>query len=153
MSGAISLALADLRTTLSNSLVTATVTFAGSQQTSYTELENESSDDILTDTMIGAGDFARIRQLQRSSNADIISVWADYRDNCGLAGGSFYDGDPASVDLGDAAYKSVNNVSIMCDAATFTHEVGHLLGAQHERVISTNAVARSEEHTSELQSH
>ncbi len=136
----ISLALADLRTTLSNSGIAATVTLVGTEQVNYTEVAGEGGGDVLYDADIGAGDFARIRALQKSLGADILSVWSQYNDNCGVAYGAFYDGSPASVSLTNAAAASINTVSADCSAATFTHEVGHLLGANHERYVVDDAV-------------
>jgi hypothetical protein len=141
MQGAIGLALADLRTTLANSQVSAQVTLAGSALVSYVEA-GASSDNALNDATIGAGDFARIRGLQKTTNADILSVWSVYKDNCGLAGGLYPDYDPATLSLSDAAYYQVNTIGTIsdCGVDTFTHEVGHLLGANHERYIIPDAV-------------
>ncbi len=140
--GAMGLAMADLRTTLANSQIDAQVTLAGSTLVNYTELENESSDNVLNDATIGAGDFARVRALQKSSSADMLSVWSVYKDNCGLASGLYPQYDPADVSLADAAYYQVSTIGAIsdCGADTFTHEVGHLLGANHERGIIPDAI-------------
>ncbi len=140
--GAIGLALADLRTTLANSQITAQVNLAGSALVNYVEGANTSSENVLNDAMIGAGDFARIRGLQKTTGGDILSVWSVYKDNCGLAGGLYPDYAPADIDPAEAAYYQVNTIGTIADCGvdTFTHEVGHLLGANHERYIIPDSI-------------
>jgi hypothetical protein len=141
MSSAVSLAMADLNTTLSNSQIDAQAVLVGLDQVTYTEGSSSTADDtLLEDAEAKVGDFARIHLGRAAAQADLIAVIADYGDaSCGLAS---LNSSISSTNFASYVNRGVSLTNVDClNIGTFTHEVGHNLGAHHDRYVVTDAVA------------
>ena len=138
----ISSAISDLNQTLANSgLSNITVKLAGTAQVNYAE-NGAGSSRILDDATDGVGDFARIQQLRASQGADLLSVWTNFTDGCGLA---WVNDTVTQNSLSFFAKFGVSVIStgfnLACIPSSATHEIGHNLGGQHDRYVEPNAVA------------
>lgn len=141
MSAAVSLAMADLNTTLSNSQIDAQAVLVGLDQVTYTESTSSTADDtLLEDAETKVGDFARIHLGRAAAQADLIAVVADYGNaSCGLAA---LNNSISSTNFALYVNRGVSLTNVDClTTGTFTHEVGHNLGAHHDRYVVTDAVA------------
>ncbi|MDX2142904.1 MAG: zinc-dependent metalloprotease family protein [Rhodospirillaceae bacterium] len=140
MSSTVSLAMADLNTTLANSQTHTVAQLVGLERVTYTE--GTSSSAILDDASNRVGDFARIHDMRAVVDADLVAVLASYgNENCGIAWkNDDIDQFPNSLASYVRYGVSVTN-SLNCLPSTFTHEVGHNLGASHDRFVEKDAVA------------
>jgi hypothetical protein len=77
----------------------------------------------------GVGPFARVRQLRNEKKADIVGLILDDASGCGLS-------TRVAPDAEDAYFV----VHHSCAAITISiaHEIGHILGARHDRSIDAN---------------
>jgi len=77
----------------------------------------------------GVGPFARVRQLRNEKKADIVGLILDDASGCGLS-------TRVAPDSEDAYFV----VHHSCAAITISiaHEIGHILGARHDRSIDGN---------------
>jgi peptidyl-Asp metalloendopeptidase len=77
----------------------------------------------------GVGPFARVRQLRNDKKADIVGLILDDASGCGLS-------TRVAPDAEDAYFV----VHHSCAAITISiaHEIGHVLGARHDRSIDAN---------------
>ena len=77
----------------------------------------------------GVGPFAGVRQLRNEKKADIVGLIVDDASGCGLS-------TRVAPDAEDAYFV----VHHSCAAITISiaHEVGHILGARHDRAIDAN---------------
>jgi hypothetical protein len=133
--------IAHMNTTFANSQIDAVAQLAGLEQVNYTE--GTDAVKILTDLADQVGDFARINNSRAATQADIVTVIADYgRDSCGI-GYLIEDLTEAGVQF--QTKFGTNVVNADCGASTFTHEVGHNIGADHDRFIETNGKPGPEE--------
>ncbi|MBL8628947.1 MAG: hypothetical protein JNM81_04925 [Rhodospirillaceae bacterium] len=140
ISTSVSLALAHLNTTLSNSNIDVQASLVGFDQVTYTEGTTASADnDLLNDARIKTGDFARIHLGRAATQADLVAVIADYGtvDSCGVG---YINDDLTSALVNSYAQYGVSLTDVTCLPSTFTHEVGHNLGANHDRYVITNPV-------------
>lgn len=138
MSTAASLAMAHLNTTFSNSSISAEAVLVGLEQTSY--VEGTDDDQVLDDATDKVGDFARIHDIRAATRADLIAVLADYgtSSSCGLGWIN------TTLNANNIASRAKFGVSLTnsqnCLPGTFTHEIGHNLGANHDRFAVDDAV-------------
>lgn len=135
----ISLFVSNLNTTLSNSATNVQVNLVATNQVNYTETSSTTMSVLLDDATNGAGDFARMASLRASANAELVQVWGATTDACGLAW--INDNlDTAGTNLGYYAANGTGVVQITagggCIQTSYdspTHELGHNMGAQHDR--------------------
>ena len=85
--------------------------------------------EILYAMVDGVGTFEQLRRLRNGKSADIIGLIIDSPSGCGL-----------STRVGAEAEEAFFVVHHACAANTFTiaHEVGHIIGARHDRLIDGN---------------
>lgn len=84
---------------------------------------------ILYQMVDGLGPFARVRKLRDDKRADIVGLVVDDAKGCGL-----------STRVGADADEAYFVVHHSCAAITYSipHEIGHILGARHDRAIDAN---------------
>jgi len=134
MASAASLAIAHINTTFTNSQITAQAELVGLDQVTYTEGSGSDADDnLLNDASNQVGDFERIHKLRAAAQADLIAVIGDYgTSSCGL-GWINDDLDQFPNSVSSYVRYGVSLTNATCLPSTFTHEVGHNLGAHHDR--------------------
>jgi hypothetical protein len=144
MQSAVALAIADLNTTFTNSGIDARAELAGLERTSYSDV-SKTDNQILEDLSNQVGDFARIWQMRAVVQADLIAVLANYGNtSCGLGYlNDELDGLSSAASLTNRVKfgTSLTSSSGGCLPGTFTHELGHNMGSQHDRFVETNDVA------------
>jgi hypothetical protein len=146
MTAAVSLAIADINATFTNSAISAQAQLVGLERVNYTE-GSTSDDSILDAATDGTGDFARISQMRAVVQADLVAVLASYdtSSSCGLGWiQSTLDQIPTTSTLSASRISqgtSLTNSAGGCLPGTFTHELGHNMGAHHDRFAVSNAVA------------
>ena len=124
---------------IKNSKVNLSLELAGSVAI---DLEEALSGDILDDMMTGEGSFASIIMDGRDNEASLFAVLRDVTpeadDNYGLAflGGQFL-----------TQSHSVSGYTNSNSASTFAHEIGHNLGANHNRGEYTEEEMESDKYT------
>jgi hypothetical protein len=132
----LSLNAAYLNTALQNSQIDAQVQIVGVQQTTYTEPAGHDLGDVLDDATDMVGDFARIHQVRASVGADLIAVFSSAVDpaTCGIAWRN--DDLDSYSNLSPYTKYGISVISSSCvDGDTFAHEVGHNIGAHHDRFV------------------
>jgi len=142
MSAAISLAMADINATFTNSAISAQAQLVGLERVNYTEGTSD-DDKILDDASAGIGDFTRINQMRAVVQADMVAVIASYdtTSSCGLGFiNSTLDAANGSLTSRLSSAVSLTNSGGSCLPGTFTHEVGHNMGAHHDRFVVTDDV-------------
>jgi hypothetical protein len=135
MSSTVSLAMAHLNTGLSNSQIDVQAELVGLEQVSFNEGTGTEADDELLDAATDAtGDFARIRLARAAARADLIAVIGSYgtADSCGIA---WINETLTQNNISSRARLGVSLTDVTCLPATFTHEVGHNIGANHDRYV------------------
>lgn len=85
--------------------------------------------EILYAMVDGVGPFAHVSKLRNEKGADIVGLIIDSPSGCGL-----------STRVGADAEEAFFVAHHACAANTFTiaHEVGHIIGARHDRLIDGN---------------
>ena len=98
------------------------------QATDYDESEGEHFEHLYR-MVDGVGPFKDIRKLRNEKKADIVGLIVDDASGCGLS-------TRVAPDSEDAYFV----VHHSCAAITISiaHEIGHILGARHDRAIDTN---------------
>ncbi len=135
--------VSQINLTLANSNIALTVELAGMDRVDYIEAADETSGSMLNAATTGVGDFARIAGLRQAVKADLVMALAHwvYDNNCGR--GWQLDNLDAGVSLSDAARYGVSVVSTDGDNCAYVrsapHEIGHNLGAAHDRYVTPNA--------------
>jgi metallopeptidase family M12-like protein len=78
----------------------------------------------------GVGVFSRVRALRNEKHADVVALVVDDPSGCGL-----------STRVGADADEAFIVVHHSCAALTYSmaHEVGHIIGARHDRALDQNA--------------
>jgi hypothetical protein len=78
----------------------------------------------------GIGVFSRVRALRNAKRADVVALIVDDPSGCGL-----------STRVGADADEAFIVVHHSCAALTYSmaHEVGHIIGARHDRALDQNA--------------
>jgi len=134
---AISLAVADANTSFNNSLIDGSIRLVGIDRVNYAE-NGANMSDVLEDLSDGTGDFARAQEVRKALGADLISVVARTSDACGLA----WLNDRLDVSLSQGiSYFGASLVAADSNGScivsnTLAHEIGHNLGAEHDRFVS-----------------
>jgi Metallo-peptidase family M12 len=99
-----------------------------SQQVDYDESKGEHFDHLyrMVDGMPG---FAKVRALRNEKRADVVALVVDDPSGCGLSTRVAADADEAFVVVHHA-----------CAALTYSlaHEIGHIIGARHDRALDRN---------------
>jgi hypothetical protein len=85
--------------------------------------------DVLYRMVDAIGPFARVRRLRDEKRADIVGLVIDDPSGCGL-----------STRVGAEADEAYFVVHHSCAAITYSipHEIGHILGARHDRMFDGN---------------
>jgi hypothetical protein len=147
MQSAVALAIADLNTTFTNSGIDARAELVGLERTSYSDV-SKTDNQILEDAAMQVGDFARIWRMRAVVQADLIAVLANYGNtSCGLGYlNDTIDELSSTSNLSDRVEYGVSLTSSSggCLPGTFTHEVGHNMGSNHDRFVMKNPVAGPE---------
>lgn len=141
ISSAVSLAISDINETLSNSGLNVRIRPLAPTLVNYDD-SGKLAAGILNDATEGGGDFSRIQQLRSTLGADLVSVWANFSDYCGLA----WQNDLIDQYDDGARYYSkwgYNVLSTAWDGACLasddmTHEAGHNMGGGHDRYVVPN---------------
>ena len=144
----ITLLVDDLNATLANSQVPVQFTLAAIDQVNYAEAAGGTSTQVLNDIQSGVGDFARIMTLRAAVNADLVSVISSFNESAGAgsfvcARGSLNDFLDTVNSVRPYARFGFSTVTAHTNCAgsmssSFSHEVGHNLGADHDRYVLTN---------------
>lgn len=149
MSAAASLAVAYTNTALSNSQTDVQFTLAGIGTVDLQE-SGVTMNTILSDFQESKGDFGRIQKLRANLGADLVQIWIGANgspDSCGL-GYLLSDADQPNLDLASLATFGVSTVTTdfggACLTSTIAHELGHNLGAEHDRFQVEDDVAGPE---------
>jgi hypothetical protein len=99
-----------------------------SQQIDFEEV-GSSQFDIVYQMEDGTGPFKDLKRLRNDKRADIVGLIIDNPSGCGL-----------STRVGADAEEAFFVVHHSCAAMTISiaHEVGHIIGARHDRVVDAN---------------
>jgi peptidyl-Asp metalloendopeptidase len=98
------------------------------QAIDYDESEGEHFDHLYR-MVDGVGAFRDIRRLRNEKKADIVGLVVDDASGCGLSTRVA----PDSEDAYFVVHHSCASITI-----SIAHEIGHILGARHDRAIDTN---------------
>ncbi len=139
----VALMMDDLNTTLTNSNIPVEAVLTGIEQVNYTEPTGLTSQTLIDTAEANTGDFARIQSLRAATGADIVSVLTGYSDATSCGRGSLNDYLDTVSQLRPYTSNGLNVVSVNpgCQSImtlSFTHEIGHNLGADHDRYVLTN---------------
>jgi len=136
-----------------NSQVDARLRLVGTQQVNYTDASaNDTALDELTGTRTVPVNpaFNELRAARDRLGADLVSFVRKYdrqnQDGCGVAWIIGGDQRPYTASSAGSAYSVVSdgreqqgNTSYFCREETFAHELGHNLGAQHDRATASSS--------------
>jgi hypothetical protein len=95
----------------------------------YDESDGEHFDHLYR-MVDGVGVFSRVRALRNEKRADVVALIVDDPSGCGL-----------STRVGADADEAFVVVHHSCAALTYSmaHEVGHIIGARHDRALDQNS--------------
>jgi hypothetical protein len=98
------------------------------QSIAYDESNGEHFDHLYR-MVDGVGEFSKVRALRNEKRADIVALIVDDPSGCGLSTRVAADADEAYV-----------VVHHSCAALTYSlaHEIGHIIGARHDRALDQN---------------
>ena len=137
--------ISQINLTMANSNVALTVELAGLDRVDYAETATENSVSMLNAATNGDGDFARVPALRATVKADLVMALAHwtYDGNCGR-GWQLDTLDNGFTILADAARFGISVVSTDGGNCAYVrsapHEIGHNLGAAHDRYVTPGAV-------------
>lgn len=139
----VALMVDDLNTTLANSNISVEAVLTGIEQVNYTEPTGLTSQQLIDTARNETGDFARLQNVRYAAGADIVSVLTGYNDTTSCGRGALNDYLDTVSQLRFYTDNGLNVVSIngsclSIASLSFTHEVGHNLGASHDRFVLTN---------------
>jgi hypothetical protein len=100
------------------------------QQIDYDESDGEHFNHLYR-LVDGVGVFAGVRQLRNEKRADVVALIVDDPSGCGL-----------STRVGADAEEAFVVVHHSCAALTYSiaHEIGHIIGARHDKALDANVV-------------
>jgi hypothetical protein len=106
-----------------------TLRLVHSEQIDYNEAGAEQFEHLYR-MVDGVGPFKHVKKLRNEQHADIVGLIVDDPTGCGL-----------STRVGAEAEEAYFVVHHACAAITYSiaHEVGHILGARHDRVVDANS--------------
>ena len=95
----------------------------------YDELDGEHFNHLYR-MVDGEGVFAKVRKLRNEKRADVVALIVDDASGCGLS--------TRVAAEADEAYVVVHHA---CASLTYSlaHEIGHIIGARHDRALDKNA--------------
>jgi hypothetical protein len=98
------------------------------EQVDYDESDGEHFDHLYR-MVDGTGVFSRVRALRNEKRADVVALIVDDPSGCGL-----------STRVGADADEAYVVVHQSCAALTYSlaHEVGHIIGARHDKALDSN---------------
>jgi hypothetical protein len=98
------------------------------QQIDYDDTEGEHFNHLYR-MVDGVGAFAGVRQLRNEKRADVVALIVDDPSGCGL-----------STRVGADAEEAYVVVHHSCAALTYSiaHEIGHIIGARHDKALDAN---------------
>jgi hypothetical protein len=113
---------------LNSNITTISFHLAGTMSVAYTQAASTLTD---LSTLTTGSALSSVRTTRNTIGADVTVLMVPHAsDSCGRANEA---GDPASVDSEDTAFAVVTADSSRCiDGYSFAHELGHLLGANHD---------------------
>ncbi len=126
---------------LTDSKIDVQVQLLHSTLVDYQEPSNVTSYDVFSEAGLGIGDFGRVGQLRDTLDADLLGVLVgSVNDVCGLGTFNLPTVPERFLELARNTL-SVASVGFSgaCLPDTLAHEVGHNLGALHERYIQAGA--------------
>jgi hypothetical protein len=115
-----------------------TLRLVSTTQIDYSETNSISI--ALNDLTSGVGAFAGVAALRKQSGADLVQLIRPYRRSvpgCGLAWISAANPDPSYGYSVSADGKDAEGTNTLCYDVTLAHELGHNLGAAHDRAHAT----------------
>jgi hypothetical protein len=98
------------------------------QQIDYDETDGEHFDHLYR-MVDGVGAFSKVKALRNEKRADVVALIVDDASGCGLSTRVAADADEAYV----VAHHSCAALSY-----SLTHEIGHIIGARHDRNLDKN---------------
>ena len=93
---------------MSASNTNASIVSVGVSSSDYSE-DGKKSSQILNDLQSGVGEFAKVHKLRNEKGADLVSVWADFSDACGLG----YENDAIDSGTNGAEHYSAWGFSVL----------------------------------------
>ena len=135
MNSEIALAISTSNTAYADSGIPGRLRLAGS--TALSENLTLSNQSLSWLTFSGDGHSDQIHALRNSTGADLVSVLVNDTSACGLAW--VLDGTASASDQSPYGF-SVVDVSCAVDNLSFPHELGHNMGAQHDRYVEPNPI-------------
>ncbi|MFO8029820.1 MAG: PQQ-binding-like beta-propeller repeat protein [Cyclonatronaceae bacterium] len=119
--------------TFRNSGVNARVRLADIRSVVYNET-GDSGEDLRNLRINGQHKSLDVYKAKKESGADIVGMVVSDIDDCGIA----YRMDNVSTSQRERAYFIVRQGFCLGNNLTFAHEIGHIMGARHDRRVSDN---------------
>jgi hypothetical protein len=121
-------AISDTNLALANSQINASVRLVHEEQVSYTESGQLHTD--LLNLQQGTGTLSQVAGLRQKYGADLVSLWTGTE--AGTEAGEAFQPDSTATAQAQSGFNVVE-AKYAVDDYVFAHEVGHNLGAGHDR--------------------